>query len=300
MTIIRRFIGLLLMIAAIIGLVFSIGGLVAIRRVEPNITTSLQSVVTLLNTTMKTTSDGLTVTKDSLKAAVDTVGNLQTSLETTATTMESADPLLGEIVTIMNKELPNTIKATQQSLTTAQESARMIDGLLTSLSAIPLLGSSFGYNPEVPLSEALGQVASSLDGLPDSFANMESSLTDTRSNIQTFQADMSVMAASVGEIESSVAQYEQVVTNYQTSIDQVQAQLETLSAQIPQLTRILVIGLTVFLVWMAIAQLGLFTQGWELLTEGGRRPAVKETVEEKAADKKDAEPEGEPDKPGEA
>jgi chromosome segregation ATPase len=279
MTVVRRITGLLLMIAAVIGLVFSILALATIWRVEPTLITNLQNVVTLLNQTMQTTSDGLSITKDALTASVNTVANLQTSLETTATTLESTDPLLTEVVDMMQKQLPDTIRATQQSLTTAQSSAQVIDSLLGSLSKIPLIGSSIGYKPEVPLSDALGQVAQSLNGLPDSFANMEDSLRNTQGNIQKFQADMTVMADSVGQIKSSVAQYEQVVDNYQASIAQVQSQLTALSAGVPQMTRALMLGLTVFLVWMAIAQLGLFTQGFELLTESVRRDVVEEIAE---------------------
>ena len=289
MIILRRFVGLLLMAAALVGFVFSILALVAIWSVEPNLTANFQNVVTLLNQTMETTSNGLTVTKDALKTSVATIGNLEQTLTTTAETVESADPMLGEVSRLMKDQLPATILATQQSLATAEQSAEVIDNLLKSLSGIPLIGPSIGYQPEVPLSDALGQVADSLDGLPDSFSAMADSMTTTQSKIQTFQADMSVMAASVGEIQSSVAQYEQVVDGYKSSIDQVQTQLESLSAGLPAITRMLVIGLTVFLAWMAIAQLGLFTQGWELLTEGGRRKPEEEPGNGKADD----EPQGE-------
>jgi hypothetical protein len=91
---------------------------------------------------------------------------------------------------------------------------------------------------------------------------------------------MSVMSASVGKIRASVAQYEEVVSEYQASIDQVQAQLNHLSIRLPQITRTLAIGLTIFLLWMAVAQLGLLTQGWELVTESVRREVVEDITDE--------------------
>lgn len=101
-----------------------------------------------------------------LKTSVATIGNLEQTLTTTAETVESADPMLGEVSRLMKDQLPATILATQQSLATAEQSAEVIDNLLKSLSGIPLIGPSIGYQPEVPLSDALGQVADSLDGLP--------------------------------------------------------------------------------------------------------------------------------------
>ncbi len=103
--------------------------------------------------------------------------------------------------------MPKTIESTESSLRTAQESAKVIDSVLSTLSSIPLIGSSIGYNPQVPLDQALGEVADSLTGLPDSFANMADSLKATSSNLETFEADLTVMAESIGEIEKNVAQY---------------------------------------------------------------------------------------------
>ena len=83
------------------------------------------------------------------------------------------------------------------------------------------------------------------------------------------------MASSIGQIESSVAQYDAVVSGYQQSIAQIQLQLTGLALRLPDIVNGVVWGLTIFLAWMAIAQIGLMTQGWELLT---RRTAP--TIEE--------------------
>jgi hypothetical protein len=82
-----------------------------------------------------------------------------------------------------------------------------------------------------------------------------------------------------------------VIGGYQASLDQVIAQLDALSASLPDIVRMVSFGLTAFLVWMAIAQLGLFTQGWELLTENKQGEEEKE--EEKIEEVKEAESEPE-------
>ncbi len=288
----RRLIGLILILAAIGGLLISILGLVAIWRIHPNLTQNLQTGVDLIGQTLETTAQGLIITKEALASSVETIGNLQATIETTASTISSTQPMLEEISTMLKNDVPNTIQATQQTLLTAQQSAQVIDGVLMTLSSIPLIGSSIGYNPEIPLSDALGDVAESLQDLPDSFTRMADSMKTTQSNVQTFEADLSVMAGSVGEIQTSVAEYEKVISGYQASLDQVQAQLDTLSTNLPQIVRTAVIGLTVFLVWLAIAQVGLFTQGWELLTESAPRRAKPEVEEEKKATAEDREAEG--------
>ena len=292
MSIIRRIIGVLLILAAILGLVVSLGAMYVIWNAQGNLTTSLQNTIDLLSQTLETTAQGLVVTQQSLQNSVDLIGNLQSTVETTAKAINSTNPMVDEIGRLMREDLPETIQATQTSLLTAQQSAATIDTVLRAMSGIPLIGPSIGYDPEVSLSDALGQVAQNLDDLPDAFFGIQENLQNTQDNLQTFEADLTVMAASVGQIQSSVAQYDQVIGGYQASLDQVIAQLDALSANLPNIVRMLSIGLTAFLVWMAIAQLGLITQGWELITENRPRKEEKEAEAEVEAK---AEAEAEPD-----
>lgn len=293
MIILRRLIGVLLILAAIGGLVFSIGALYVIWNAQASMTTGLQSTIDLLGQTLKTTSQGLVITQQSLQSSVDLIGNLQSTVETTAEAIGSTNPMVDEIARLMKEDLPDTIRATRTSLLTAQQSAVAIDTVLRALSGIPLIGSSIGYDPDVSLPDALGEVATSIENLPDAFVGMQDKLKNTQSNLQTFEADLTVMAESVGQIQSSVAQYDQVIGGYQASLDQVLAQLDILSNNLPNIVRMLSIGLTAFLVWMAIAQLGLFTQGWELLTEGRKREEKDEEEEPQKVDEEAVQPEEE-------
>jgi ABC-type transporter Mla subunit MlaD len=285
MSILRRIIGVLLILAAILGLIVSIGAMYIIWNVQDNITTSLQNTIDLLGQTLETTAQGLVVTQAALQNSVDMIGSLQSTVETTAEAIGTTDPLLEEISGLLAEKLPNTIRATQTSLETAQQSAATIDTVLRAMSGIPLIGPSIGYDPQVPLSDALGDVAQQLENIPDTFLAMEEKLATTQSSMQTFQADLTVMADSVGQIQASVAQYDQVIGGYQASLERVLAQLETLSANLPNIVRTLTIGLTAFLVWMAIAQIGLFTQGWELLTETKEQEEKDTKVEEQEPEK---------------
>jgi chromosome segregation ATPase len=278
MSVIRKLIGVLLMIAAIIGLFISVAGIGFFWRIEDPLTQNIQSTIDLLSQTMTTTAQGLTITQSALEGSVATISSLQSTVQTTANTIKSSSPMVEEISTLMQEDLPRTIQATEASLRSAAQSAQVIDGLLGTLSGIPLLGPSLNYNPEVPLSTALEEVAENLSSLPGSFANMKDSLEESTSNLETFQADLTVMAESIGEIQKSVAQYDQVIQGYQQSIEQVITGLDNLKENIPTYVHYLVLGLTLFFVWMAIAQLGLLTQGWELLTE---KPQKKEEKEEK-------------------
>ncbi|OGO35878.1 MAG: hypothetical protein A2W35_06470 [Chloroflexi bacterium RBG_16_57_11] len=276
MSIVRRIIGVLLILAAILGLVVSIGAMYLIWSAQSTITSNLQTTIDLFSQTLETTSQGLVVTQSALQSSVDLIGNLQSTVETTAKAINSTNPLMDELSGLMKDSLPNTIRATQTSLETAQQSAATIDTVLRALSGIPLIGPSIGYDPEVPLAEALGQVVQNLEDMPDAFIGMQENLQNTQDNLQIFESDLTVMAESVGQIQSSVAQYDKVIGGYQASLEQLIARLDGISTNLPNLVRMFAIGLTAFMVWMAIAQLGLITQGWELITESRPRKEEKE------------------------
>ena len=290
MSIIRKLFGVLLLLASIVGLIFSIAGITFLWRIEGNISASLQSTVEILSQTMETTSQGLDVTRTALEGSVTTISSLQSTVQTIATTVKSSTPMVAQIGTMMDTDFPETIQATQESLVSAAESAKVIDSLLSTLSSIPLIGAGLNYNPDVPLSDSLNDVATSLADLPASFRSMTENLETTATNLETFESDLTVMAASIGEIESSVAEYDKVIDGYKTSLKQVQSQLDSLKAGAPKITRYLLLALTVFLAWMAIANLGLLTQGWELLTEkkAVARKEIEDMVEE-AVDKEEQE-----------
>jgi hypothetical protein len=282
MKIFARIIGLLLLIAAIGGLIFSIAGLVLIWQYKPAITEGLVNGMELLGSTLETTAQAMEVTQQSVSAAVDMIGALQTTIETTSKTLESTGPMVDSITELMAESLPNTIQSVETSLKTAQQSAQVIDSVLSALEAAPLI--NIGYNPETPLHEALGQVADNLKDMPMMFLNMKEELETTGNNVQTIGTDMAVMAKTIGQMQSIVAQYENVVGGYQASLAQLQRQIDAVAANIPAIVNALVWGLTIFLIWMAIAQIGLFTQGWEWLSGnpfGGREKPAEAEVEAK-------------------
>ena len=159
--------------------------------------------------------------------------------------------------------LLNSVDLLQNTL---QTSAQVIDGVLKTISSLPIIGSGVNYNPQTSLADSLGQISDSLDGLPNSFVDMGEGLQDTTHNLQIMQVDFALMVDAVRQIEVSVAQYKEVVAGYQESIKQVQAQLDLLAKNVPAAVNAAAWALTIFLVWMAIAQIGLFTQGLQRLS----------------------------------
>lgn len=270
-TLITRFTGILLILAAIGGLLIAVTGLVGICQLKPNAIMSLQSNLDLLDKTLETTSEGLEVTHQSLLGAQASLQAMQSTLETTTSTMQSTEPLITSLSDLAAQDLPATVNAAQDSLESAAESAQVIDAVLGALSFLP----GINYNPNTPLAASLQALSANMDNLPETFIVMESNLQDTSQNLQTIQVDLMLVIDSLKQIETSLAESENVISSYQDSVNTIQKQIEAMTLSLPGFIHAASIAATFFLIWMAIAQLSLLTQGWQLIESTKARPPAK-------------------------
>lgn len=257
-----RISGILLILAALLGLLLGISGLIGLWQIRPAFISSAQKNLALLESTLQTTSNGLLLTEQSLDNAQNSLQAIQSTLQTTAKTMQSTEPLISSIAGLAAQDLPAATRTAQDSLNTAAESAQVIDAVLNALSFLP----GINYNPKLPLATSLKDLSSNLENLPETFRVMETNLQDTSQNLQIIQVDLALMIDSISEIETSLDQSENVITDYQISVSEMQKQLDSLSAYLPKFINISSYILTVFLIWLIIAQLGLMILGWQLIT----------------------------------
>ncbi len=276
MKIIRRLLGVFVMIAGILGLVLSLAGLVSVWVVKPTVVAYSSTTIDTLSESITTSQDVMRITAQALGATVDSVDALSEMLVTTAATVEDTKPVLDEFDTIMATTLPSTLKATTDSLHTAQEAAKVLESTIQSLDAFrfllsgaPLIGDIVGeqggtYNPEKPLAVTLGELAANLEGLPDTFVEMSANLRDTDENLASIQGNLVTMSTSVKTISSSLSEYENMVIQSKSSMDEVKTILVTIQNNLTTILNWVVIVITLFFVWLLAAQVVILSQGWEL------------------------------------
>jgi hypothetical protein len=104
-----------------------------------------------------------------------------------------------------------------------------------------------------------------MENLPQTFIVMQSNLQDTGQNLQTIQVDLLLLIDALEQIEKSLIDSEKVITGYQDSLVQVSNKIDALAVAAPKSINMISLAGSIFLIWMAIAQLGLFIQGWQLI-----------------------------------
>jgi hypothetical protein len=276
MKVIRRILGVLVAVAGTLGLALSVAGLIMVWVAKPTVAVYTRSTVDTLEESVVTSKRVMEITEEALGATVDSVDTLSTMLAATAATVEDTKPVLDEFDIIMATTLPATLEATADSLYTAQEAARVLESAIQSLdafrfllSATPLLGDLVAepveaYNPDTPLADSLGELASHLEGLPDTFVEMSANLSATDEKLVLVQESMITMSDSVGLISSSLNDYEKMVVESQASMDDLTSILTSIRNNLGTILNGVAVVLTLFLVWLLAAQVVILSQGWEL------------------------------------
>ncbi len=192
----------MLVSTAVLGLLISLVGVVGVWWVRPPLTRALTSSVGLAIGALETTAQGLTVVGQSLDLADSSVARLEEAFTTLVTSLGDTVKVLDTLVALSGRGLPATVQAAQISLRAAQTSAQVLEGMLYAVTSIPFFPGQ-PYNPETPLHQALGEVATSLDGLNTSFTTMEESLAQTGSNLGLIETEVKRMQEDIQHIHES-------------------------------------------------------------------------------------------------
>jgi len=276
MKVIRRILGVFVMLAGILGLVLSLAGLVTVWVAKPTVAGYASDTIDTLNESVVTSQRVVDVTGEALGATIDSVDALSAMLGTTAATVEDTKPVLDEFDKIMATTLPSTLEAATDSLYAAQEAAQVLEGAIQSLdtfrfllASTPLLGDvvnmpEASYNPEKPLADSLGELASGLEDLPDTFSTMSAKLSNTGDNLVAVQENLITMSDSVKLISSSLSEYEKMLTQSKSSMDNLTSILTSIQDNLATILSGVAIVLSLLFVWLLAAQVVILSQGWEL------------------------------------
>lgn len=291
---IRRLLGILVMIAGVIGLILSMAGLVSTWVFKPQLTTSLVTTIDTLDDTITTSKDVMDITSNALVATVKSVDTLSVMLDTTATTVEDTKPVFTQINSVMGDTLPQTMEDATSSLIAAQEAAEVMEASMKSLenfqmmvvSTMPLLGSLVvlpdkTVSSEKPLADSLGDLAENIETLPQTFNDMSENMDKADDNLDLIKTNLSTMSTSVGLISTSLTEYQSMIGESKTSMTNLQTMLTNTKNNLPAVLNIASTIFTLFFLWLLAVQVVILSQGLELFHGTATTMAASEIIVEK-------------------
>ncbi len=267
--ILTRTLGIALITAGIAGLVFSILGLIAVARLEQRVGSAAMEQVVLVDETLAATAEGLTLAERSLAQTVNAASSLESAMAGVSQAVDDVTPTLDSVAQFLGEQLPATIETTQEALRSVSTSAQIVDDILLLVTDIPLLGME-RYNPKVPLHRSFQEVADSLDQIPASLSTAHEGLVATIENLDGLEEDFGAMAEGIGALTTSLESAQSVLVKYQGVVADFQSLVDSVREGLPGWLRWIRLGISAALIWLGIAQIGLVTQGWEMVGRSRR------------------------------
>jgi uncharacterized phage infection (PIP) family protein YhgE len=267
--ILTRTLGIALITAGVAGLVFSVLGLIAVARLEQRVGSAAIEQVESIDEALAATAEGLTLAESSLAQTVNAAGSLESDVAGLSQAVDDATPTLDSVARFLGEQLPATIETTQEALRSVSESAQIVDDILLLVTNIPVLGME-RYNPKVPLHRSFQEVADSLDQFPASLSTAQEGLVATIENLSGLEEDFGAMAEGIGALTTSLESAQSVLVEYQDVVADFQSLTDSVREGLPGWLRWIRLGISAALIWLGIAQIGLITQGWELVGRSRR------------------------------
>lgn len=259
---IRRSLGFLFVVTAVLGVIFSIGGIALVWFIKEPLQKNLTVTFDLVEATIKATTAGLTVADQSLKKAQSDVTSLQNTVSSAGKAIDDTVPLIDTMRSLMGGTLPETVQSIQAAIDSSQAAVASIESTLQLLSTFPILPIE-PYQPEVTLTESLGVVSKNLEPIPESLKEMDSTLQTSQGNMTVIAAQVNIISRDVGDLKTSLYQTQQVLSQYQAVLTTLEDQVINIKSQLPGIINALSWMGTIFFIWLGIMQLGLLTQGLE-------------------------------------
>lgn len=253
--------GIILTITCLLGGIFCLVGIIATWQARKHLVSQLDQNLNSVGAALQATSLGLSNAENALENTLSSLETLENTLETTASTVETTAPALHSLVIITREDLPKMITAAQNSLNSAQSSARVIDQVMRALAVLPIVD----YNPQKPLHQSLGELSSSLDRLPAAFFTMQAGMAATERNLGAIQGDINTVAQNVAEIRLSLAESQSVLHEYQKLVDDIQEKVDELGKKMPGWLSMTAWLITFVLGWVILVQVGLIVLGLALI-----------------------------------
>lgn len=282
MTLIKRLIGLLMVVGGLLGLALSVGGVLYGNQGIDQLGQQLLVPLDTTNQSLQTTVDALIVAKNTVQDVNNTLETVEETAGDLAQTITDTTPLLDEVTAIVTVDVPNSLATVQETLPNVASVAGTVDDTLSTLSSFQFEQTVFGipvgfdlglnYDPTVRFDDSITTVAASLDGLPERLQEVEPQLTITKNNIQLMSANVDQLAADLQAINTSIANIIPVLDQYVTILTSVQDNVSTIRGQLPQYLETAKTVVLLLALWFALIQLVPLYLGYELIV--GKRKEV--------------------------
>ncbi|MBI9050813.1 MAG: hypothetical protein JEZ00_15440 [Anaerolineaceae bacterium] len=249
-------------LAAALGILCSLTGIILVWRFVPAVSDRLVDTASFAQRALDSTEELLDVADNTLTDAEDNITLIAEATQDMAGSVDKTATIAASISDTMENEFSDIVENTQSALTSLEGSAKLVDDTLSFVAAIPFLGSK--YSNQTPLYNSVVGVNQSLTDLPDNIFRLQENLEETSSAFTQLNESLQTLSDSMSEIETSLEDANAIVESYQILVDEAQTSTARVIGKLPAWIRWFAAGLSVLFVWTILIQAGLLLYVWDL------------------------------------
>lgn len=275
----RRLLGIVMLVIGLAGVVLSIAGANAGRRLIADMGVTLDSNLQLTVQSLETINNTLVLTRGTIRQLGESLETMEATANNVGASLSDTQPMLRQIAVITSNDVAAGLETFESSLPDLIEVADTIDETLTALSrfridrtilGIPLrydLG--INYDPEVPFSQSVEEIGASIDGLPEQLRELEGYFEVADDNLGAISANMTEIAGDLAAVNDSVDDLGPLLDEFMVTTTEFGDSTRQMRATYRQQLQTFQTIWTVVMVWLALTQVAPLYLGYELVT--GRR-----------------------------
>ena len=275
---------ILMLGTAVFGWLISLSGLVLLWMSYQPVKSTATEVLEVTEGALEVSSQTIGLLEDSLLLAETSLREVRTTLSGFSSVIGNTSTVLEVVSQVLGDELIRVLRDTSSGLESLEKTSRLIDNTLGFISSIPFIGGS-QYQPDTPLAESVASIRKDLQGLPPAMEKVNSELSQTASSLQSLPEAMDNLTLQLAAIQENLNKSRNQLDEYRLIIQTYQSKLERFKSNLPVFITVSYAVMSVLLLWISLAQIGLFNQGIERLTRS-RRIANPQADSQESTDQK--------------
>jgi chromosome segregation ATPase len=248
----RKILSGTLMTFSAIFLIVSLVGIGAVWVYNTPLTEQTTSRLQEIDHELTQAQSALTSAQGELERALRIVESAETALAALSKQTAQAQDILGGVKGALDDKLLPGLKTSREKVDQVRGMVEGLRSTLDKINSLPLV------NITIPGDELLSNIIGAVDSLDAQIASVE----DIAKQASTFVGDTSyLMGGDLSETKTSLTNLLDVIKEYNGKVATWQGQITALEQSLPGWIDKASISLTVFLLWFAFSQAGLFLIG---------------------------------------
>ena len=266
----RKILSGTLMVLSAILLVASLVGIGATWYYRKPVTNETLSRLDDVDAELALAQVALSDAQGEMERALRFVDKAEKALETFSEQSAVAKEFLDTVTNVLDETITPSLETSREKIDEAQKTMEDLRASIKTLNRIPFI------DLDIPDDGILDSFAGILDSLEGEVLRVE----EIADEASTFMSDTSyLMGGDLSETRDNILNMLAVITEYEGKIDTWRRQIMTLKVELPGwITRAAAI-LTVFLLWFAFSQFGLFLHGLNSWRGGDALAGLQKNVE---------------------